>query len=836
MTDKNRSKPAWKIENLKKALLPISESVPGLTRKTAKELAGPCPWCGGKDRFVVFVEENRFFCRQCKRRGDTIDIHCKIEGLDVSGLIQKYLGPNCDTPDIKITGRYEYLDPAGELLYWKEKIEPGRNGRDKEFFFSHGDHEKGRGCEPVLYNLPEVLKAKTIIITEGEKHADLLKEWGLAATSLDSGAQSKLTTEMIEQLAGKSIVILRDNDDPGLAYAENIATAIHGRCESLKVVLLPGLPEKGDILDWIKVNGNDKERLLQIIRDTPEWEPKIASGGGMATSRSLAPWENARSLFPKQTFPWHVLPEGIAKSLQQLARSCATSPVALPGVSFAVMSSVLGSTIGVSPKSSWSEPLIFWMADIRPSGDGKTPSARALCKVLYDEQQRVDAEYQNEYDEWRSLPGDARGDAPEKARGYYTTDLTLEGLRDDISGHGGTVAILDEASSFVSAQNQYKSKGNDRESWLALHDGNPCRVVRSSGPFTIPDARVSIFGGVQPEVWRKTFGGDDGLYMIDGTIFRFLATYEGSHFYELTKETWGDDNRNAWERTLKSALEWADERIESPEWKSLQLCLDDDAQSYFFNWRNDLYGHKPELPQLLQGYIPKIVGYALRLAGILHCMDVFSKSKTPEKVLTRADVEKGVETALFYLGHITNAAEALCAKETCIEVGITEQVKHLAQTLESLKTKLDSGRLAVGYIHERYNQDCAPEIKLSNPKAMGSFLRSCELTILEGYFTANGRRTVKCLQWDEKTESLINRVRDVRDVCKPCADEISHGQTSKEECSPCLSEEDSPADISTDTDTTSAPEDALQAEANRHIDHSDQCSDQPKDEYDEAMV
>lgn len=273
------------IEDLKRNLPPILKSVTDLKRKTANEHAGPCPWCGGEDRFVVFNDENRFLCRGCSSRGgDIIDFHCKNEKTDIPGLMKKYLGNGSAAATRKTMGRYDFLDEDGNILYWKERIEPGRNGRDKEFFFFHGDRKKSRGCEAVLYNLPDVLKAESVIVTEGEKHADFLKTWGLTATSLDSGAKSKPTTEMIEQLNGKSIVILRDNDDAGLAYAETLAEALDGKCGSLKVVLLPGLPEKGDILDWVKETGNDKEKILKIIQETPEWE-RGANQGRASTAK-----------------------------------------------------------------------------------------------------------------------------------------------------------------------------------------------------------------------------------------------------------------------------------------------------------------------------------------------------------------------------------------------------------------------------------------------------------------------------------------------------------------------------------------------------------------------
>lgn len=43
-----------------------------LTRKTAQEWAGPCPACGGRDRFIVFAEKERYWCRGCGLKGDAI--------------------------------------------------------------------------------------------------------------------------------------------------------------------------------------------------------------------------------------------------------------------------------------------------------------------------------------------------------------------------------------------------------------------------------------------------------------------------------------------------------------------------------------------------------------------------------------------------------------------------------------------------------------------------------------------------------------------------------------------------------------------------------------------
>lgn len=36
------------------------------------EFHSPCPGCGGEDRFIIWDKTNRYFCRQCEKRGDVI--------------------------------------------------------------------------------------------------------------------------------------------------------------------------------------------------------------------------------------------------------------------------------------------------------------------------------------------------------------------------------------------------------------------------------------------------------------------------------------------------------------------------------------------------------------------------------------------------------------------------------------------------------------------------------------------------------------------------------------------------------------------------------------------
>ncbi len=61
----------------------------------SKEYAGPCPFCGGKDRFRVWPKEGstggRYWCRGCRRSGDTIQFLRELKGLSFKEACE-YLG------------------------------------------------------------------------------------------------------------------------------------------------------------------------------------------------------------------------------------------------------------------------------------------------------------------------------------------------------------------------------------------------------------------------------------------------------------------------------------------------------------------------------------------------------------------------------------------------------------------------------------------------------------------------------------------------------------------------------------------------------------------------
>lgn len=173
---------------------------------------------------------------------------------------------------------YPYATEDGEIAYVVVRA-PGK--RIYQMHHQKGHLVNGRGSHPLIpYRLPDVIRANelgdTIYIVEGEKDADNLARLGFTATTNPGGA-GKWTEELSAWLAGAHVVIIPDNDQPGREHALDVSLKLDQIAESVKIVHLPDLPDKGDISDWIEAGGTTEE-LEQIVREAQqdeldEWTP-----------------------------------------------------------------------------------------------------------------------------------------------------------------------------------------------------------------------------------------------------------------------------------------------------------------------------------------------------------------------------------------------------------------------------------------------------------------------------------------------------------------------------------------------------------------------------------
>jgi hypothetical protein len=286
-----------------------------ITRYTAQNL---CPVCDGHKnlpagqgiRCTGFLSEDGLYAR-CSREQHAGSADCE----DNQGLIVwvHWLGEgvcrcgngshgqsspaqrpssngthNTDAVPSRIVAIYDYKDLDGKVLYQVIRKEPKgpfpqrHPCPDKgiDVWNLGGDATKC-SCPTIgriLYRWQELMDGDsrvTVFIPEGEKDTDRLWESGLVATN-NSGGAKKWEAHYGDQLAGRDVVVLPDNDQPGHDHGQQVAQMLHSKARSIKVLNLPNLPPNGgDVSDWLDKGGTVDE-LLRLAKNAEEWVPTDA--------------------------------------------------------------------------------------------------------------------------------------------------------------------------------------------------------------------------------------------------------------------------------------------------------------------------------------------------------------------------------------------------------------------------------------------------------------------------------------------------------------------------------------------------------------------------------
>jgi putative DNA primase/helicase len=183
---------------------------------------------------------------------------------------------------------YDYCWPKGKLVFQVVRFKPkGFRQRRPAPNFDPKNPEwlwNLEGVQTCLYKSPELQeeiekdKGRRVLVTEGEKDVDELWRLGFVATTNPQGA-GKWKDFYSDQLAGMNVVVIPDEDEPGLNHAAQVVKSLTGKAKSVTVARLPRLTGvKTDVSAWLATFKDDaakKQAIKTLVMSYDGQDPMI---------------------------------------------------------------------------------------------------------------------------------------------------------------------------------------------------------------------------------------------------------------------------------------------------------------------------------------------------------------------------------------------------------------------------------------------------------------------------------------------------------------------------------------------------------------------------------
>ncbi len=543
-----------------------------------------------------------------------------------------------EKPRGKCDSRWDYQDREGQTVGCVVRWDDGGSKDIRPV----SRREDGWSVEAMpaprpLYRLPEIVKAKTVYVVEGEKAAEAARSIGLAATTSPGGSNAASKADW-SVLAGKEAVILPDNDEAGRKYAEEVCGILSKLSPPARVRVvhldhhIDGTPmEKGDdLVEWIAGQGDAAEpaviaqNLVKIVEQTPCAVAKNAVEPPLAY----------------RPFPLETLPDSVSRFVASGAEAIGCDPafVALPLLS--ALASAIGGTRALELKKGYRAPSILWTCIVGESGTSKSPAfslamqftrcREAALQAAYAEAMKNYKEerlfYERDEKAWKNNRNETGPPPKEPAPPPYLRaavgDVTIEALAPLLQENPrGLLVQWDELAGWFGSHDQYKSKpGGDESKWLSMHSGEGFSVDRKTGvPRTIyvPRAYVSITGGIQPGILGRVLSRRQ---FESGLAARMLFAWPPRRIARWTTETVDASAKREMEGifTRLYGLEHCDSEDEP---KPKTVTLSSEAGGAWVEFYNAHSTEQEDLQDDLAAAWSKLKELPARLALVLHCVE-----------------------------------------------------------------------------------------------------------------------------------------------------------------------------------------------------------------------
>jgi len=296
-------------------------------------------------------------------------------------------------PPKTIESTYRYEDKDGNHVMDVVRFKP------KDFRPRRPD---GRytleGVTKVPYRLPQMLEAikfgKGIVLVEGEKDCDNASKIGLTATTFVGGT-GKWREAYTNWFHEANVACVPDNDYAGRKGMYSIASKIIKVAKSVLWLELPDIPERGDLSDWLSIEGNDLEKFNAMIRTKAvQWSSDLSNEWDNTTDE-IEEWPDFVPLVREEEEPRPFPVEALGSTIEEAViefQGYGKQPLSMiAGSALATASLACQGLADVGRDSQNIGPISLSVLTIAESGERKSSLDKAFSKALRDwEREKAD--------------------------------------------------------------------------------------------------------------------------------------------------------------------------------------------------------------------------------------------------------------------------------------------------------------------------------------------------------------------------------------------------------------------------------------------------------------
>lgn len=596
-------------------------------------------------------------------------------------------------------GTWCYRTPEGEPWYYEARYEV--DGRKEPRCWTWGK----RGAQPArwelsfppkprpLYGLEQLAEALQVAVFEGPRKAEAARKLlngtkSIACIGWPGGANGVKHADW-SPLAGKPLLLVPDNDAPGLAAMHDVAGRI--AAPETHIIDVSEMADGWDCADAL-ADGWDKAQFISWLKEhkreyvapepapeppepTPMPEPLPDEAYADVYAEHDIIWSEPLDIFHEFHAPairYEQLPQCLADWCMDTAGVVGVDATILALPAIVAAASMIHDGMQIQPErnnTSWRESARLWGAIVGEPSSKKSPAmSRALSivkkidvecneregklKYEYSLNEKAHAANEKAYVDRvskgeKNVPLPVKPEMPEIHRAI-AQDFTIEVLRDILKHSArGILAERDELTGFFGSMDQYKNaKGSDRAAWLELYNGGSRRIERvGAGSIFVRNWSACLVGGIQPEPLRAIASGMHE----DGLLQRFMVVYgrPGGPGNEQAPNKAADTRYRDMMRQL-----WDTQPSPNPVHLSIGA---NEVRKEIVAYAYRLIGIK-FVSTAMTAHLGKWEGLSARLMLTFHCIECADRKQHPQS--SEVSVETAERVKLFMLNLLLPHATA----------------------------------------------------------------------------------------------------------------------------------------------------------------------------------